>query len=277
MRKNRVLISIISAAAVLTAVCAVSAPKAKPKPKVQAKPTAASAGYVGTKQCLACHIKFSKSWPQIPHNKILTAASRKPDEAGCEACHGPGKTHATSDRSKIVKFDPDDTNAADSVCLKCHQLKIASAAWKSSAHAKIGLGCLTCHEPHNPKVQAKMLRNKGLANCDTCHGAIIQAASEGKHHKIPAGVQCTQCHTPHGSEHAKGLVKAKDELCKGCHGGGGGKPASHNEADFKKTHGKIAKADDSSCKSCHDKEKSRSQRTWHNWIRHCDGCLVACE
>ncbi|MDO8585565.1 MAG: cytochrome c3 family protein [Armatimonadota bacterium] len=225
-----------------------------------AKPAAVSAGYVGHKVCLKCHIKFAKNWATLPHSKRLIAGAKKTGEGGCEACHGPGAAHVSGNRKKIISFDNIDPKTTNAICLKCHRPKVKAELWNAGAHGKTGMTCLLCHDPHRPVDQKTLLKRPPAEVCRPCHQGTWQSAKEGKHHKLPNGLMCSSCHTPHGSGNPKLLTAPKGDLCKKCHAGASPRPSSHSAADWAKAHGKTAKPDVASCESCHDK------------ARFCDSC-----
>ncbi|MBI2841980.1 MAG: hypothetical protein HYX78_01120 [Armatimonadetes bacterium] len=252
MKKDRILAIIVAVALIALVSFAGSANKAPAPGKQQS-----GSEYVGSKLCLACHIKFTKNWPSFPHSKALLDPSRKGAEQGCEACHGPGKKHTSTDRKAIRKFSELTAAQKDDVCLKCHSPKVTSDNWKKTGHAKQEISCVLCHDMHRPAEPAKMLREGFGAGC-RCHGEIREKAEKGEHHKLPDGIECTSCHSPHGTGEQANLIKPKDQLCGGCHGGSsGGMPSGHSSADWKKTHGQTE--DKSSCAGCHGKENTCSK------------------
>jgi hypothetical protein len=72
----------------------------------------------------------------------------------CEACHGAQAQHASADDPSTVKPVLPDTSV---LCARCHT---ASAAKPKGfpqvvpADHSNGMPCNTCHQPHNPGMDA---------------------------------------------------------------------------------------------------------------------------
>ena len=91
----------------LTALAAAQQPagdEAKAAPaQEKAKPAASPAAdgdYVGSAVCVTCHSDQERRFKNTIMGKVM-ANPRTPDEArGCEACHGPGRSHVEAGGGK---------------------------------------------------------------------------------------------------------------------------------------------------------------------------------
>src|SRR4026208_1884172 len=61
---------------------------------VLAPPEIEGAAFVGNKVCYECHTNYVRAFPGRPHARLRFRPVAGADEAGCEACHGPGSRHA---------------------------------------------------------------------------------------------------------------------------------------------------------------------------------------
>lgn len=142
----------------------------------------------------------------------------------CEECHGPGSVHVTTAN------DPNSTeeeivnsivyNADSSLCGRCHtrdsQNRIAASggfikhheqydellginpddstlAWNGE-HAKNGIGCNTCHDPHKTVIYAEALGfSPEKIECEACHANKVGAFVQSAH----ASLECEDCHMPY--------------------------------------------------------------------------------
>ncbi|WP_025324090.1 multiheme c-type cytochrome [Deferrisoma camini] len=150
-------------------------------------------------------------------------------EAGiqCEACHGPGSSHALSRNPEHIEID---TTAE--LCGRCHtrdaQGRIAASgglvkhheqydelrginpddvnAGPTGAHYNAGITCVTCHDPHKT-TRYQDVASTGRAirqECIDCHEGyddLTVDAMEGE-------VECEDCHMP---RLAKSAVKSDPE------------------------------------------------------------------
>lgn len=211
--------------------------------------------YIGPSACFKCHIDLARRWAESPHSKYLLLEGLPAERHGCEACHGPGRAHASSrqTRKQIVAWRALSREAADAICLKCHMPKVTAQEWQSSPHNRQELPCTACHEVHRKTSFPTLLRTSENSLCLGCHRKIAIASPE-EHHPVPPNLVCSKCHNPH----TKGsglLVKPKEELCQDCHGKGGIQPPSHKQAPWPDNHGKLALADMKGCLTCHNEPR----------------------
>lgn len=124
--------------------------------------------YVGADVCGDCHEEVRDSFPKNPHSKTL--ANKRRDRQGCEACHGPGRSHAEAgDPASIVRFPALARAEASKTCLTCHFFSEKQGSPVHQQHSKADAGCLDCHTVHTPRVREHLLKADKSKLCSTCH------------------------------------------------------------------------------------------------------------
>jgi cytochrome c553 len=121
--------------------------------------------YRGPSYCQTCHADRHTQWSAGVHKVVK-----------CEVCHGAAKEHPQSGKLVI----PTDTVR---LCTLCHEAMpgrpAAQPQIKVAQHAG-GQQCVTCHNPHSPKIggpatakaSAAPVGTQALsARCAGCHGA----------------------------------------------------------------------------------------------------------
>ena len=108
----------------------------------------------GADTCLKCHDEPAiAAIFRTPHGRPTDA--RSPFGHGqlqCEACHGPGDTHARTKGDKkppVIRFGKKSEAPAaiqNEQCLQCH--RDTAAHWQGTAHAANDLSCADCHQSH---------------------------------------------------------------------------------------------------------------------------------
>jgi hypothetical protein len=102
----------------------------------RAKPIA----YAGQLACAECH-----------GDVVATRALARHRAIACETCHGPLAKHADAPD----QLTPQRPNATP-LCVRCHAANTGKPkrqpAVDINAHAG-GESCLTCHKPHDPRIQ----------------------------------------------------------------------------------------------------------------------------
>jgi tetratricopeptide (TPR) repeat protein len=136
---------------------------------------AASPGFGFTANCLVCHARQNAAHPSFGcANCHAAAASDKPNQATCLACHsensGPKSAHAADRRA----------TAEDAFELNSAGYRLLASRCYQAASGK--LTCATCHPPHdfsNTPAGYRMV-------CRGCHPAVHNGAA----------LDCTRCHMP---------------------------------------------------------------------------------
>ena len=176
----------------------------------------------GSTQCIGCHTTgydpATKSFAQLG--------------VGCEACHGPGGDHLkkpSNDNAPNVKKLSSKEKAM--VCGQCHSAGKDTSGkyafpvgyrpgddltkafvdakptspgrnqqyseWLQSKHGEMGLGCVTCHDPHNVARAEYQLKKPVNDLCMDCHASKIKDMATHAP-GAPGDATCATCHMPDG-------------------------------------------------------------------------------
>jgi DmsE family decaheme c-type cytochrome len=185
---------------------------------VQSLSPAPNAQYVGADTCKTCHEDiYTKHFEGTPHYSLI-----KNGKHGCEDCHGPGSAHVEGggDVSKIISFKRLSTQDASKICLTCHEGAMEQSNFLRSVHFTNGVGCITCHSPHQAKIERSLLTQPQPDLCFGCHTQQIAEFSRPFRHRVKQGLlECSDCHNPHGSVIPKQLRTSTtgDQICFKCH------------------------------------------------------------
>ncbi len=128
--------------------------------------------YVGTETCKGCHEETGTSFAKNPHARTQ-AKHQGPQWQGCEACHGPGKSHAEAgDPANIIRFEQLSPAEISKTCLRCHDLSADKSPGRllHSQHASNDVGCLECHSQHS-SVGPHLLKLEQAELCASCHSS----------------------------------------------------------------------------------------------------------
>ncbi len=79
--------------------------------------------------CYRCHANLARQG-QIAHPHQICGAT----QLDCTTCHDPHGKIRPETRTDL--------------CLKCHDMSAPTMAWHSSTHARYGVACADCHNPH---------------------------------------------------------------------------------------------------------------------------------
>ncbi len=185
--------------------------------------------YVGSNVCRTCHSDVWSSFYRNPHF-VLYSAEQKPENTGCEACHGPGQAHVAAHGGKatIVAFSELPAPRVLDACLRCHSQTLSRANIRRSEHTINGIACNTCHSIHHSPVPSRLLAKKQTELCYGCHADVRAQFSMPFKHRVNEGVvACTDCHNPHGSfeptwrmagrPRMVAQTQANEEPCLKCH------------------------------------------------------------
>lgn len=193
--------------------------------------------YVGNETCKACHEQQFKKVQHTKMGMILMVNPRTPLEArGCEACHGPGRTHVEKDGdvNHIIRFAKGDKSTLakkteERQCLQCHD-KGNHLFWEGSPHESRGITCTNCHQvmsavPASDRFNEPLTDNREFRKttrmevCFQCHQLRRAQLMRSSHMPFREGrVTCTDCHNPHGTANPKQLIESTiNENCYKCH------------------------------------------------------------
>lgn len=208
-------------------------------PLVSPPGAADDTNYVGSDTCKQCHEDEYNKVKGTKMGKIVLFNPRTPIEArGCEACHGPGRTHVEGGGGKgtiplsFAKDAHEATEQKNSACLNCH-LKGNRMFWEGSPHESRGIACVDCHEVMTRKAatlssesrfkaplgDVRSLRYEQPELCLQCHQMRRAQLQRSSHMPFREGkVTCTSCHNPHGTPNPKQLIQSTlNENCYSCH------------------------------------------------------------
>lgn len=218
---------------------------------------------------------------------------------GCEACHGPGRTHIRAARAG----KRDDAIAALAVRLKASEPWLPSVTGSPTPRAQDGVEvevCAPCHSRRTPIKEGflagdpfldsfapDLLRSARYHADGQVEGEVYEWGSFLQSRMYQAGVKCSDCHDPHsGKTYAQG-----NALCVRCHeprrfdveahshhaGAAAPRcidchmpPATFMQVDERRDHSiRIPRPDHSvefgtpnACNGCHAKESAVWARDW---------------
>lgn len=178
------------------------------------------AQYIGSDKCIGCHTEQCKWWAESVHSMSDTDDKAPVDRRGCESCHGPGGNH-WGRWAGIGNFALASAEEADARCLTCHRDETYIPDYIRSTHAKSGVACVSCHNPHSTDEQHALAKAPNEV-CLSCHKTVRSDFAKFSHHPIDTpdnrtGLLCVSCHNPHGGEGAAMLQVGAEELCVQCH------------------------------------------------------------
>ena len=126
--------------------------------------------YVGTEACKGCHEEIGTGFGKNPHART-PAKHQGPQWQGCEACHGPGRSHAEAgDPANIIRFEQLSRAEISKTCLHCHDFSVDKSPGKvvHSRHPSNDFGCLECHSQHS-SAAPHLLKAEQSELCASCH------------------------------------------------------------------------------------------------------------
>ena len=159
-------------------------------------------GFVGGEVCKTCHpdvwLKFYKN----PHFKSIASGKEKPENTGCESCHGPGAAHveARGGKATILAFSQMQPKQILDNCLRCHAETLSRANIRRSSHTENDVVCTNCHSIHKSPVPKFLLASVQTELCYGCHADVRSQFSMPFKHRVNEGAMvCSDCHNPHGT------------------------------------------------------------------------------
>jgi DmsE family decaheme c-type cytochrome len=186
--------------------------------------------YIGSEWCKGCHADLWQTFNQNPHFKSIASGKEKPEDTGCEGCHGPGDQHlqACGGKATIIAFSDLSRARILDACLRCHAQTISRANVRQSSHSLNDVVCTDCHLIHGTPVRKFLLAKAQTELCYECHANVRADFSMPFKHRVNEGfMTCTDCHNPHGSfapewrlasrPRMTGTGAADEEPCLKCH------------------------------------------------------------
>ena len=158
--------------------------------------------FIGSDACKTCHADVWSKFYKNPHFKSLASGKEKPENTGCEGCHGPGGAHVAAGGGKptIVAFSQLQPKQILDKCLRCHAETLSRANIRRSTHSQNDVVCTNCHSIHKSPVPKFLLASTQSELCYGCHADVRSQFSMPFKHRVNEGViVCADCHNPHGA------------------------------------------------------------------------------
>jgi len=182
----------------------------------------------GADTCLACH-DDEKVLALFRTKHAVPSDSRGPFGHGqlqCEACHGPGGTHAGrvrrgKERPPIgVIFGTGSGTPIEeqnATCLNCHKSDVGFS-WHTGSHPSDEVACADCHSSHE-EIDAVTQTSTQPEVCFNCHQMQRSETRKAFAHPILEGkMDCMGCHDMHGDNVATQLARLNvNDTCQQCH------------------------------------------------------------
>jgi len=210
----------------------------------------------GADTCIGCHDNAATmSVFKTPHG--VPTDPQSPFGSGqlqCEACHGPGGTHAGrvrrgQERQPVIRFGADseaEVGVQNGMCLGCHSENVG-AAWHGSSHDNDEVACASCHQVHI--AHDPVLRTASQPEvCFDCHQQQRSETMKPYAHPFDEGkMSCTGCHSPHGQTSDRLFVRQTlNDTCFECH--------AEKRGPYLWEHAPVAE----DCSNCHNPHGSNN-------------------
>lgn len=194
-------------------------------------------GAISPHICYRCHGNMAQQQHVAHSHQICGAAAMN-----CTTCHD---AHG--------KLRPESRT---DLCLQCHGRSAPTMAWPSCTHARYGVACADCHNPH-PKLKVQPFLNVQHTNirhtkrtpmgvddphvCYKCHADIYAKNAMPSHHPIKEGkMVCSDCHDVHGQTQDNLKEPTVNMVCYKCH--------AEKQGPFVYEHPPVTE----NCSICHD-------------------------
>jgi DmsE family decaheme c-type cytochrome len=182
----------------------------------------------GADTCLACHDN-EQVLPLFRTKHAVPSDPRGPFGHGqlqCEACHGPGDTHAGrvrrgKERPAIgIRFGAESGTPVEeqnAACLNCHKSNVGFS-WYTGAHPSDEVACADCHSSHTATDAVRQTHTQPEV-CFNCHQMQRSETRKAFAHPILEGkMDCMGCHNMHGDNAATQLARLSvNDTCQQCH------------------------------------------------------------
>lgn len=225
-------------------------------------PQATASGYVGSNPCRTCHPNVVLNFYKNPHYKSIASGKERPENTGCESCHGPGKAHveARGGKATIIAFSELKPKQVLDNCLRCHARDFNRAEIRRSEHTLADVACASCHSIHQSRTPKYLLAKTQAVLCYDCHAPVRAQFNMPFKHRVNEGVMvCSDCHNPHGAPAPNSRMAARPRMVD--HALGNEQPClkCHNDKRgpflFEHTAVRV-----DGCESCHSPHGSTNAR-----------------
>jgi len=181
----------------------------------------------GADTCIACH-DDEVTLAVFRTKHAVPTDPRSPFGHGqfqCEACHGPGGSHAPrvrrgQERPPVIEFGSDHatpTAVQNDMCLGCHNADVGFG-WHAGPHDNDEVACADCHESHSPR-DAVLQTATQPEICFDCHQLQRSETLKAFSHPLfEEKMDCSGCHSPHGETTTSQLLRQTlNDTCYECH------------------------------------------------------------
>jgi DmsE family decaheme c-type cytochrome len=174
--------------------------------------------------CGTCHEEAVASFDRSEHSKAMETGG-----AECTACHGDATAHIDAGGGAETMTNPKtelSTQAANKVCMTCHEKTGERTHANVSEHTRAGVGCVDCHNAHPSEKQAIAAHKGGHSSmtptseeaCLKCHSQVRAEFAMPSRHRLHEGaMSCTSCHNVHGTTSERQVRGGSKEMCGSCH------------------------------------------------------------
>jgi DmsE family decaheme c-type cytochrome len=171
-------------------------------------------GAISPHICSQCHSNKNEQQHFPASHQVCGAVG-----LNCTTCHDPHGKIRPETRTDL--------------CLSCHGNSSPTMAWPSCTHARYGVACADCHNPH-PSSKVVPVANIQHTNirrpprtpmavdephvCYKCHSDIYAKNAMPSHHPIKEGkMVCSDCHDSHGQAQGNLKEPTVNMVCYKCH------------------------------------------------------------
>lgn len=188
------------------------------------------APFIGSAECVKCHDDLRDGFLKTAHARSLNDPDMPLNQQGCESCHGAGGAHSVlQSRGTVFAFDWKNAENHNRICLRCHEWLTTPVEWQRLSHARAGMKCTDCHDPHvGPDYPHRfLLREQQDILCVNCHQDVDNDFFRVRRHPIVLNVEnsptaaemhCVDCHDIHAGEGPFMLTERRaEDVCLKCH------------------------------------------------------------
>ncbi len=195
--------------------------------------------FVSSSICINCHTDEYSLWQKGNHRAV-----------NCENCHGPAREHLETGTLPVV------SHTTRELCGLCHAQLISRPSDFPQVDLAVMGGeaeCVTCHDPHEPRVGMPPQVPHHLeerSDCQLCHSASepLEVLPPQTPHTLKGRAECLSCHGPEEFRgatlpHPPHSMEGRSD-CLLCHNTAGIRPLPEDHLGRKST----------TCLNCHRSE-----------------------
>jgi DmsE family decaheme c-type cytochrome len=164
--------------------------------------------------CLDCHDTET-------HGMMGTAHDPAGGKVSCLGCHAGAATERHVDdpeNNPAVNPGKLSADSLTAVCTTCHAQPHALNIYERDPHGAAGLACTACHQIHDNRTHASLLKNDQPGLCLSCHPGVRAQFAETSHHPVMEKVvACSDCHVDVFQSTKQHTANGPGEVCVTCH------------------------------------------------------------